>query len=98
MINSGHLDGSPFINAFVVGHEIDKRINQSRIKKVGDNPEIGRVEAITYGQLVRTAQQRLFRLRDQLKDRYEGITNENIVQKVLNEPHQIELVEEDETA
>jgi len=98
LINSGHLDGNPFINAFVVGHETDKKINQSRIRKVGENPENGRVEAITYGQLVRTAQQRLFRLRDQLKDRYEGITNENIVQKVLNEPYQIELVEEDETA
>ncbi len=96
LLNSGHLSGTPFINAFVVGHEIDPKI--TRIRKVGDNPERGRIEATTFGQLVSTANQRLMRLKEQLDDRYKGYTDSTIVQKVLNEPYQELLFEDTETA
>ncbi|WNS42072.1 ATP-binding protein [Paenibacillus sp. MMS20-IR301] len=96
LLNSGHLSGTPFINAFVVGHEIDSKI--TRIRKVGDNPERGRIEATTFGQLVSTANQRLMRLKEQLDDRYKGYTDSTIVQKVLNEPYQELLFEDTETA
>lgn len=98
LLNSGFLDGSPFINAFVVGHRIDQKIANTRIRKVGENPETGRVEATSYGQLVRTAQQRLFRLKEQLDDRYKEFTDSTIVQKVLNEPIQGDLFEDTESA
>lgn len=91
LLNCGHLDGTPFINAYVVGHKVDPRIENSRVRKVGD-PVKGRVDVVTYGQLVRTAKQRLFKLKDQLNTRYKGITDENLVQKVLNEPQQLELL------
>jgi hypothetical protein len=94
--NSGHLSGTPFINAFVVGHEIDSKV--TRIRKVGDNPERGRIEATTFGQLVSTANQRLLRLKEQLGDRYKGYTDETIVQKVLNEPVQGDLFNDTESA
>ncbi|RAV02704.1 ATP-binding protein [Paenibacillus sp. YN15] len=96
LLNSGHLTGVPFINAFVVGHAIDTKV--TRIRKVGDNPERGRIEATTFGQLVSTANQRLLRLKEQLDERYKGYTDMTIVQKVLNEPSQIDLFEEIESA
>ncbi|MFD0957982.1 ATP-binding protein [Paenibacillus chungangensis] len=96
LLNSGHLSGSPFINAYVVGHEIDSKI--TRIRKVGDNPERGRIEASTFGQLVSTANQRLMRLKDQLNDRYKGYTDATIVQKVLDEPHQVDIFDDTESA
>lgn len=93
LLNSGHLDGTPYIHSFVVGHRLDNRINNSRVRKVGE-PERGRVEAVSYGQLVRTARQRLFKLRDQLKMRYEQIADETLVQEVLQEPLQLEAFQE----
>lgn len=97
LLNCGYLDGTPYINAYVVGHTVDSRIGNSRVRKVGD-PERGRVEVVTYGQLVRTAEQRLFKLKEQLNSRYKEIADETIVQKVLNEPQQLELLKPIETA
>lgn len=96
LLNSGHLNGNPFINAFVVGYEIDSKI--TRIRKVGDNPERGRIDATTFGQLVSTANQRLLRLKEQLDDRYKEYTDATIVQKVLNEPYIGDLFEDTESA
>lgn len=97
LLNCGYLDGTPYINAYVVGHKIDTRLGNSKVRKVGD-PERGRVEIVTYGQLVRTAQQRLFKLKEQLNLRYKNITDETLVQKVLNEPQQLDLLNPVETA
>ena len=88
LLNSGHLDGAPYVNAFVVGHKIDHRMSKTCIQKVGENPELGRVELATFAQLVRTAEQRLFKIKDYLS-RYKDIADNNLVQKVLNEPYQI---------
>jgi len=68
LLNSGHLTGSPFIHAFVVGHELDPKT--TTVRKVGDAPEQGRVEGQTFAQLVATANARLFRIREQIEDRY----------------------------
>ncbi|MGZ4133768.1 MAG: ATP-binding protein [Tumebacillaceae bacterium] len=87
LINSGHIDGSPLIHAFVVGHRVDRTLAKSKVRKAGDN-ETGRVEVTTYAQLVRTAEQRLFKLREHLS-RYQKMADENLVQKVLREPHQM---------
>ncbi|MDF7808891.1 ATP-binding protein [Pontiellaceae bacterium B12219] len=65
---SGHLDGCFTIDAFVVGSEIADKTQRQR--KVGSEDR-GKIVAVTFGQLVRTAQQRLFRLRDVLNERYE---------------------------
>lgn len=66
--NCGLLDGTPHVCAFVVGNQVDER--HARVRTVGENPILGRVEALTFGQLVRTANARLFRVRDQVEERY----------------------------
>jgi Histidine kinase-, DNA gyrase B-, and HSP90-like ATPase len=68
LLNSGHLTGTPFVHAFVVGHELDPQT--TNVRKVGESPERGRIEAQTFAQLVSTANARLFRIRDQVEDRY----------------------------
>jgi Histidine kinase-, DNA gyrase B-, and HSP90-like ATPase len=92
LLNCGLLDGPPFIRCFVVGHEADGRVEP--VRTVGASPERGRIQVATYGQLVRTAEQRLFRLRDRLKDRYEELSGSDLLDRVLHEPKQMSLTEE----
>jgi len=89
LLMCGLLDGPPFIRSFVVGHELDNRIEP--VRTIGEKPERGRIQATTYGQLVRTAEQRLFRLRDQLKDRYEEVSGSDLLHRILDEPQQMSL-------
>ncbi len=89
LLGSGLLDGSPYIRAFVVGHEIDNRIQT--VKTLGEAPILGRIEAATYLQLVRTANQRLFHLQNRLTKRYEKLSGIDLLEKVLGEPDQLAL-------
>lgn len=64
------------IHAFVVG------------AKIGDvdchkETTSGIVDVVTYGHLVETANAKLFKLRDQLKEHYDGLGQESIVEKAL---------------
>lgn len=68
ILGSGHISGSPYIHAFVVGHEIDTKTTTTR--RIGDPPEKGRVDAATFAGLIGTANARLFRLRSAVQDRY----------------------------
>ncbi len=86
LLGCGLVDGNPRINAYVVGHSIKQGIQARR--GVGD-PEFGVIRATTYGQLVRTAEQRLFKLRDRLKDRYDTLSGSDALSKVLSEPMQL---------
>jgi len=65
-IGSGYLDGDFEICAFVVGSKISPKIQRDRT--VGSR---GNIKAVTFGQIVRTAEQRLFRLRTVLNERYD---------------------------
>lgn len=80
LLRSGHLYGVPTIHAFVVGHEIDPRIEKKRT--VGESGR-GRIEAITYGQMVAGAHRRLFRLREHLPQRYEALSGQTLLIKAL---------------
>lgn len=91
LLNCGLLDGSPFVHAFVVGHTIDKR---AKIQQVGMNPVEGTVIPVTFSQLIRTADQRLFKLRDRISDRYKNIPGMELVKKILGQ-HQPGLFEND---
>ena len=70
-IGSSHLVGSPSISAFVVGHEVDPRIQTPL--RVGE-PQRGRIDVCTFDSLTRTANYRLFSLRDRVAERYEGMS------------------------
>jgi hypothetical protein len=80
LLKSGHLDGVPNIHAFVVGHEIDKRVESKRTVGEGNR---GRIEVITFDRMVTTANRRLFRLRDQLPQRYEELSGQALLTKAL---------------
>lgn len=79
LVASGKLDGAPYIQAFVVGHEINPKVQ--RTNRIGD-PERGRVDAWTFGQVVRIANARLFRLREQVAQRYEGLGTDALLKKL----------------
>ena len=81
---SAVLHSSATIDAYVVG------------AKLGDiDPEkettSGRIHAVTYGQLVDTASRKLFRLRDRLKEHYEALGQESIVEQALKETKQLKI-------
>ena len=87
---SGAVYGNPRINAYVVGKDLDRSLSRFGVRTIGD-PEYGRVEACTFEQLIHTAERRLFRLRDNLKSRYENIPALDLINRVLSEPIQIPM-------
>ena len=88
ILSCGVIEGAPIVHAFVVGHRVDDKTQS--VKRIGE-PEVGRIEACTYSQLVRTAGRRLFNLREKLQDRY---LNEDdlLIQQILSEPKQMPLI------
>ena len=79
---SGALDGSPMFRAFVVGHGIaPKTTREKDLKEEGVLR--GRVQAVSYGQLTRSAHQRLFRLKDRIPARYEDVSGADLSAKVM---------------
>ena len=72
------------ITAYVVGYELDDIDATSK-------KDSGVIYAVTFGQLIQTSKDRLFRLRESLKEHYESIGTETIVDKALKQPHQIKI-------
>lgn len=83
--HTNKLNSNPHITAYVVGDRISSNISSDL--SIGQN----KVYACTYMQLVETAKRRLFKLKDTLSERYERMPIDNIIEKVLNEPKQIEI-------
>ena len=81
ILNCGHLTGAVYIHAFVVGYRRDPKA--ANVKKVFENPERGRIQAVTYAELVQTAEQRMFPLRETLSQRYEEMTGEHLLRRTL---------------
>lgn len=86
LYNSTSLPSKPSIYAYVVGDKVSNDI--SRKVKMDETKQIC---ACTYLELVSTAKKRLFKLRETLNDRYEKMSTESIVDKVLKEPKQLEI-------
>lgn len=81
---SSVLHSSATIDAYVVG------------AKLGDiDPEkttsSGRIHVVTYDQLVDTANVKLFRLKERLKEHYDAMGQESIVEQALKENKQIKI-------
>lgn len=83
--HTNQISSNPQITAYVVGDKISNNISHD--SSVGQN----KIFACTYLDLVNTAKKRLFKLKETLNDRYEQMPTENIVQKVLKEPKQVEI-------
>lgn len=88
LLHCGLLDGPPYVQAFVVGRELNPRT--TAVKTIGD-PEQGRVQAVTFGQLIRTANARLFRIRDTVQERYSG-SGQDLLDRIMAQPHQMEIL------
>ena len=81
------MDGTPILRAFVVGYEIaPKTIREKEIKE--DGVLRGKVLATTYGQLTRSANRRLFRLRERIPTRYEEVSGAEMMARVMMTPSQ----------
>jgi hypothetical protein len=84
---SGAMDGTPVFRAFVVGHEIaTKTIREKDIRE--DGVLRGRIVATTYSQLTRSANQRLFRLREKIPARYDEVSGADLMARVMQTPTQ----------
>jgi len=86
-LNSSVMDGTPMFRAFVVGYEIQSKT--SREKEIKEEGVLrGRVLATTYGQLTRSAHQRLFKLKEKIPTRYDGISGVDLMTKIMQTPVQ----------
>ena len=90
LTRSGHLDGAPFIRAFVVGHTKSSKVEETR--KIGESPVRARIDVTTYNQLVRTGEKRLFRLKEKLAARYEEISGVNLFERATLGAEQLDLL------
>jgi hypothetical protein len=86
LLKSGLIDGSPMFKVYVIGHSVSSKIELTR--KVGDRAT---VHVITYGQLVRLANKRLFRLKERLSERYVDVSAAALLDRILLEPEQLIL-------
>lgn len=84
---SGSFPADLKITSYVVGNTIEPKMSDT-IENDKDNIAI---YATTYKTLVATAHKRMFSLRDYLKERYDNMETENIVDKVLKQPRQSKL-------
>ena len=82
------LNAKPKIKAFVVGDSIDSSISTSKKQE-----DYGEVIAYTYSQLVRTAEKRLFDLKEKLNSHYEELSDDDYIKSILREPRQISMID-----
>lgn len=89
-LGSGALDGTPTFRAFVVGYEIAPKTSKDKEIKE-DGVLRGKVMATTYGQLTRSAHQRLFRLKERIPARYEDVSGADLSARVMQMASQAPL-------
>ncbi len=81
---SAVLHSSATIRAFVVGASIGDVDNKKETSS-------GRIDVVTYGQLIQTAKVKLFRLQEQLTEHYNAMDDASIVERALKQTKQIKL-------
>jgi len=72
-MSCGTLIGNPYINAFVVGESFAEKVQPVQTIKNENNVEVGKVSICLFSQIVDSAEQRLFNLRQRLNEKYTGI-------------------------
>ena len=86
-LQSGAMDGTPLIRAFVVGHQISSKTTKEKLI-LEEGVIRGKVVATTYGQLTRSASQRLFKLREKIPARYDQVSGAELMSRVMLTPSQ----------
>ncbi|MFB2801184.1 ATP-binding protein [Shewanella seohaensis] len=78
----------PFIKAFVVGETIDNFTGKFVSAGTDKENQYGEIHALTYNELVRTAEARLFSLKEKIESRYIGIEKDALLDELLSLPQQ----------
>ncbi|MDC3189210.1 ATP-binding protein [Pseudoalteromonas elyakovii] len=89
--HAGVDSSQPYIKAYVVGDSICPKA--SKFQKIGasESQQFGEVHAITFNELVRTAEARLFLLKENIENRYENLEKNELLNELLGEPEQSKL-------
>jgi hypothetical protein len=80
-MNCGSLIGNPYIDAFVVGENFSEKVQPITAVINENKVEMGKVRISTFGQLVDTAEKRLFGLRKKLSERYDDIPGMQLINR-----------------
>jgi hypothetical protein len=89
--HAGVGSSQPFIKAFVVGDFINDHTGKYQSVGTTKEQQFGEVHAVTFGELVRTAEIRLFSLKEKIEKRYQGLDEDSLLAELLSEPQQIKL-------
>jgi len=89
-LGSGVMDGTPMFRAYVVGYEIQPKTSKEKEIRE-ENVLRARIVATTYGQLIRSAHQRFFKLKEKIPTRYDDISGVDLMTKVMQTPSQAPL-------
>lgn len=80
------LHKSAEITAFIVGNKLGDVDSEKKTPS-------GAIYAVTFAHLVDTAKLKLFKLKDSLKEHYDSLSTETIIDKALKKPAQIPLID-----
>lgn len=80
-MDCGNLIGNPYIYAFVIGKDFSEKVQPTTAVSNANQVEMGKVRIATFGQLVDTAERRLFGLRSKLAERYDDISGIELFNK-----------------
>lgn len=80
LLSCGLLDGKPHITAFVVGYRVDPKLQN--VSRIGD-PEVARIHPISFDQIVRTAEARLFGLAKTMESHFKDTDATKLLDRIL---------------
>ncbi len=86
--HAGVGSSQPYIKAFVVGDRIDHLAGKYQTVGKSKEEQFGEVHAITYSELVRSAEIRLFSLKEKIEGRYDGLQDGPLLHEILGVPEQ----------
>lgn len=89
--HAGVGSSQPYIKAFVVGDTINNMTGKYQTVGTDKDNKYGEVHAITYHELVRTAEARLFLLKEKIESRYSNLGQDELLSELLNIPEQAAL-------
>mgnify|MGYP000889111743 CR=1 FL=1 len=87
LLKAGVIGGTPYISGYLVGKTIEQGgLSGARITHPNDgNRDVGKIIITTFAQLVDTAEKRLFKLRDALRDRYDDVPGIELFNRTQDE-------------
>lgn len=86
LLSCGLLVGQPYVDAFVLGKEFSEKVQPTSAVINENKVEVGKVRISTFGQIVDTAERRLFGLRRKLADRYDDMPGMELFTNSIKQP------------